>query len=478
MASNLLSRRGFVQNTALMALLAPVLRRRDAFAQSASPRRAVFVFSPNGICPMAGPASGSENTFQIMDYWKALERHKAEGIFISHMAATGAGQVSGGTLGAHGIGAQIFNGGGAAGDMDSVDQVIGKRLEAQGKAGLKRSVNWGTLAASGLGAPFASGGRKIPGEVSPQRAWAELFANFMAPVGGDGASAEQIRRAEALIAQEKSVLDFVNTTCRSLRDALGREGTILLDEHCTTLRSMEESLKEGFAQPGAAAANCKAPPAPGNSIDWANPENIDAQAAAFVDLIATSFACELTRVVGFQFGGGAARNRIASKYGVPSSARVNSGDSGPAHHPWTHNGASANKTKAIRIFTEFYASKVALLLDKLKKTNDANGKPLMDSTVVVWSSELGGSKVNADSHQMGCIPVMFFGNGQGTFKTGRYIRGKTAEVRMRTDDPMGKREAGRDHARLLVSICHYMGLTDINSVGRSDGTGPWRALYG
>lgn len=273
------------------------------------------------------------------------------------------------------------------------------------------------------------------------------------------------------------MLDFLSTDCKTLRDALGSQGMALLDEHCTTLRSMEESLKKRLTMPPA-SGRCKSPPDPGSAVDWANPENIDAQMAAFTDLIATSLACELTRVVEFQFGAGAARNRIASKYGVPSSPRADSGDSGPAHHPWTHQGSSAGKVTAMRIFTEFYASKVAQLLSKLKTTLDAQGRPLMDSTVVVWACELGGSPVNRDAHQMGSIPALLFGNGQGTFKTGRYIRGKSADTAMRGDDAGSKREAGRDHARLLISVMHYMGMTAVNRIGRSDASGPLPALYG
>jgi hypothetical protein len=477
-SSPLLSRRGLVKNTALMTLLAPVLRRRDAYGQAAaSPRRAVFIFCPNGPMRASGTASGTEKDFKIHDWWKAFEPHKAEGIFMSHLAASGC--FGGASGGAHEVGAQTFRGNGSSADMDSVGQIIGKRLEAEKKAGIKRAVTWGTSGqarSGGVGDPFASGGRKISPELSPQKAWAELFSQFVSPSTGGTTSAEEIKRAERLIAREKSVLDFVSTNCQALRDALGREGMILLDEHCTTVRSMEDALKTSLTMPSAASNKCQKPASPGEK-DWANPENIDGQAAAFVDLIATAFACELTRVVEFQFGAGAARNRLASKYGVPSSPRVDSGDSGPAHHPWTHAGGTG-WTVACRIFSEFYANKTALLLNKLKTTMDAQGKPLMDSTVVVFTNELGGSSVNGDSHQMGSVPAAFFGHGQGTFKTGRYLRGASADTRGRAESSGSKREAGRQHAQMLISVMHYMGLTDVNRIGRSDASGPLMPLYG
>src|SRR4051812_1022207 len=128
-----LSRRGILQNAALMTLLAPVLRRRDAYGATTSPRRVILIFSPNGPMSASGPAAGTESAFTLHDWWKPLERHKAHGIFLSNMAVTGKGVVSGG---GHGLGGQVFSGFGA--DVydskgESIDQVIGKRLEAEGR---------------------------------------------------------------------------------------------------------------------------------------------------------------------------------------------------------------------------------------------------------------------------------------------------------------------------------------------------------
>src|SRR5829696_8096766 len=143
---------------------------------------------------------------------------------------------------------------------------------------------------------------------------------------------------------------------------------------------MEKNLTTSFVGGGA----CTKPAKPG-PVNWTHPEHIDAQMAAFIDLTSMSLACELTHVVAFQFGSEAARNRLASKYGIPSSPVTDSGDSGPAHHPWTHRGnGEPGKALALQTFTTFYAEKLALLIDKLKTTIDASGKPLLDSTVVLW----------------------------------------------------------------------------------------------
>ncbi|HEX2659486.1 MAG TPA: DUF1552 domain-containing protein [Polyangia bacterium] len=455
-----------------MAVVTPVLRKMRAFgADVTSPRRIILVYQPNGPMIVTGPASGSETDFKLHDWWSPLERHKADGIFFSHMSATGAGVVPGS---AHHLGGQVFAGFGSdqpdttyAGQ--TIDQVISKRLEAQNRGGLRRSLAWGLLGNDSGPAFIADKDRSITVEEDPAAAWADLFSGFSAPPPTDAAKA----RAAQLLARDQGVMNFVSGNCLALTDALGVEGMRLLDDHCTTVTKMGQNLSAGMTP---AVGMCSKPASP-SKLNWEDPNNIDTQLTSFFDLAAATLACELSHVIGFQFGGIAARNRIASKYNVPSSSVVDTSDSGPAHHPWTHNSNSADKTKALQIFQTFYSTQIALLLDRLKGTNDAYGKPLLDSTMVVVASELGGNEKNTDPHQNSCVPAMVFGNGQGTFKTGRYIHGKSPDTGSEPTDS-GYKEGGRDMAHLLISAIQYMGFTDVTKVGGSDATGPLAALAG
>ncbi len=464
-----LSRRGLLKNTALMTVLAPVIRHSNAWA-AASPRRVIFVYSPNGPTRVVGPATGTETAFTMHPWWMPLDRHKADGIFISNMAQTGGGTVSGDGLG---LGAQMFSGFGAGsgGDIyapkgESVDQIIGKRLEMMGQGGVARSVVWGSSKASntrGVADGFASGaGRSIAPEVSPAQAWAQLFAKFTAPAAGGA----DTLKAEALLTRNKSILDFVNKDCVALKSALGTEGAKLLDDHCTTLRSIEGNLVKTLA------SSCAKPTQPA-ADGGTNPDTYPAQCEAFFNLTSAALSCELTRVVGFQLGGGHSRNRIASSYGVPSAPRNDSvGDQGPDHHGWTHQGSSANTLKALQLFTTYYSSQVALLVDKLKATKDASGASLFDSTVVVWCPEHGGHPNMEDPHSPAAVPIVILGKGQGMFKTGRYIKGGAPDL----GTGGGYAQAGRDMGSLLVTMMHYMGLTDVMTVGATGCKGPLMSL--
>lgn len=56
---------------------------------------------------------------------------------------------------------------------------------------------------------------------------------------------------------------------------------------------------------------------------------------------------------------------------------------------------------------------------RLHTTMDADGKPLIDSTLVLWTSEFGSGGPHSNAN----TPVMLFGNGGGTIKTGAAVRG-------------------------------------------------------
>jgi|GEM_PF-554001 len=466
--NRMLSRRNLLRHTALAALLTSVVNRRDSQA-AVSPRRVILLYSGNGTIGRTGPCTetSSETNFTLDEWWQPLERHRQDGIFMSHMAATGAAVVQGD---GHGLGGQMYSGYGAEKYRaigPSIDQLIARRLRDEKRQGVAGSVTWG-LAGGATGEAFSAGnGSDVRAELDPSNAWQSLFARFVPDsAGGSAAAAVMIKR-------QRSMLDFVNQDCKAMASDLGASGTRLLEQHCESLRGLELQLD---AKPAASLSQCGDASAPA-SIKWTDPENVDKQMDAFVRLISLALSCELTHVIGFQLSGQAARNRLAASYNVPASPTVDSGDSGPAHHPWTHMKNGADKWKGLSIFNKFYSAKIAQLLDALKTNKDVYGKPLLDSTVLVWLSELGGDLKHSVPHPTFSMPVIMFGNGQGTFKTGRYLRGKCPDGVVGSRMPSQK-EAGADTARVLVSLMRYMGMNDVETVGRTGAKGPFLPLYG
>lgn len=460
-----LSRRKLFRVASLWAFALPVLRQIEASAApAAAPKRLICIFSPNGPMVATGPASGTETGFTLHDWWQPLNRHRDVGLFLSHMAVPGQGTVPGS---AHGLGGAAFSGAGANGyDIagPSIDHLIAQRLTQAGRAGLAPSVVWGTSTSAtvgGTGEPFARGPKQyIAAELNPANAFRQLFSTFQPPAGGGVDPHEKL-----VYDRDRSVLSLTRRDCDLLRDSLGVEGAALLEEHCTTLRTLEQRLSTPMARP----STCTKPADPGqNSAHWTNPENHPAQVGRFWDLSAAALACELTHVISFQFGPQAARNRLPAAYGVAAAPTQDSGDSGAAHHPWTHNANNATKTAALRTFQRHYSEQVAQLVDRLKTTNDSSGQPLINSTMVLWLSELGGHSTNGDAHITSSSPIILFG-GPSVLRGNRYIHGPSPEGTTGS----GVVEAGRQAARILVSAFRHMGFNDVNTVGSSNVNGPF-----
>lgn len=82
---------------------------------------------------------------------------------------------------------------------------------------------------------------------------------------------------------------------------------------------------------------------------------------------------------------------------------------------------------------------------------------MLDNTLVVWGSELG----KGNSHSFKRTPFVVAGGGQGAHKPGRFLDYEANGAR------------GVIHNRLLVSLAHAFGMTDVTTFGNNDtGTGP------
>lgn len=429
------------------AALAPWLSKSaPLYAQGQDmPRRVLVIFSPNGPQFVEGPTleGGTETSFGLHEWWGPLERHRDRAVFFRGCHQPGVpfgshneyGHQSG-TIGA--LTARTTEGTNTS-TGPSIDQFIAQQLLDRGVVLPKRSMLWGLE--DKAGAFFEAAGQPLVPVVNPYDVLADIAPSF----GSDGDEAIQ-----SALERKHFVLDHLGGDCARLRARLDAQGRALLDAHCANIEDLEQGVAEAL-QPNLA---CKSPDEPLSMLtsdaSWTDRENRDHAMAAFTKLLALAFTCDVTRVIGFQFGGGASRFAIPSSYGVPASAQVDSGDSGPQMHAWTHNGGDPNHMAAMKIFYNWFSEKVATLIDVLLETPDANGQPLLDTTLVVWTNEFGG----LNPHHNARVPVVLFGNGAGAVKTGRQL---VAEG--------NNEEKALPIHRLFVSLCRHAGLSDVDSFG-------------
>ena len=95
--------------------------------------------------------------------------------------------------------------------------------------------------------------------------------------------------------------------------------------------------------------------------------------------------------------------------------------------------------RQLTIIELYYSQQLARFLDRMKAVRDADGRPLLDSTVVLFGSGMG----NASSHSSRNLPVLLAGGG---FKTGQHHRFER------------KGRDGRPLCDLYVSILQQLGV--------------------
>jgi len=158
------------------------------------------------------------------------------------------------------------------------------------------------------------------------------------------------------------------------------------------------------------------------------------------DLLAAALGCGLTRVASFQLRIADNDNTLYPWVGLDSGG----------HHTLSHDsGATAQDTLA-ELYT-WYSARFAYLLDRLAATPDSDGRSVFDNTLVIWGSELG----RAWDHDISNVPFIFAG-ATDILAAGRYLSGSVIA-----------------HNRMLVTACHAMGLTDVQTHGSLDtGSGP------
>jgi hypothetical protein len=157
-----------------------------------------------------------------------------------------------------------------------------------------------------------------------------------------------------------------------------------------------------------------------------------------MDIIALAFACDLTRVASLQLS--RSGGRIVHRW---------IGQTQEAHEDGHAAGSDPFARERQHQRAIWYAGRFAYLLEKLDKIAEAGGTVLRNS-VLAWNWELSG---RPDAHQTLDTPWLLAGSAAGHFRTGRFL-----EYR---DQP---------HSPLLVSLCHAMGLEDVERFGRTQMT--------
>jgi hypothetical protein len=274
-------------------------------------------------------------------------------------------------------------------------------------------------------ATYGTDGSLIKGIRNPYEAYATLFDG--------GAAAGQKMTPEAVrtrLELRKSVLDSVAKDLTAFGKKLSAEDRKWAEAQLDAVRSLETRLS---ANTGAACTGPKLPAQGGLDLNdgGSHPEICKMH----FDLIAAAFACDLTRVVHFNFGG----QHKPQKY-VGSSKDV---------HGMSHDEI-AKMVEAKHMWFGFLAD----FLDKLAAIPEPGPKgqmgTMLDNTVVVTGSEISTGHIHKR------MPFATIGGRNLGIATGRMhhlTRGKPGIPNLLD-------EGGEPHNRMLVGVLNALGIPD------------------
>jgi hypothetical protein len=419
------TRRQLLKGLGLAGALVPAL---DGWASPAPRRRLLLVFSSGGMVPENfWPTAGDGGDFTIADTSSLapLIPFKQDLVIINgvgrKMHALGGAHER--AMGALWTGSKLnpgdqFGGGGWP-SGPSVDQVIARGMKVKCDfTSLEIGVQpFGPGARGGTMQHmcYAGSNQPVPSEASPYKLFDRLFGGVPA---GAGVSPDQIR------AERRSVADLVQSELREVGQRVGRADRAKLDAHLEATRAIERRLQ------AATPRSCLVP-LPSGKVDLDANENFPALIKLQTDLLASAFACDRTRVASLQW---------SRSFSLVRHTWL---DNNEGHHTLSHDiGQKAILTAINRWYTE----QLAYLLGSLKKIPEGSGS-VLDNTLVVYCNELH----TGWDHHAGPAPLVLAGRLGGSLRTGRYI-------------DYGQ-EAGYTQNNLLVSLCHAMGLPEVESFG-------------
>ncbi|GEM_PF-2020197 len=452
------SRRGMLQALGSAAVLTPFvpLLEFEREARAVTPQRKLVLFwGADGPWYETYTPKGTEYNFTLGQTSGALERHKSDIIILggvnkipgngdpstvvnAHAVYTGASW----TAHRHNKGSMPDGeGGNDAGWVlgPSVDQFIAQRL------GLKVET-LAVLPIEGNNAPcmfrtiFSAPESPVTPEDNPFHFYETTFAGA---VGGDTGQLQQ------LIAERKSVIDFVRGDLNRLHGTIGVEDRRKLEAHLEALATIEGDL-EGNVETGCAEPDL------GGVIDHAQMANGPMLSSLQIRLIALGLACDLFQIASLQISKGSSGLFMAWLDAKWPKKLHEIGHEVESYQtpPEVYEPARTRQQLADTWMQEQFA----LLLDELK----ASG--VFDDTLVVYQRELSSTNF----HTTHSNPFILAEGANGYFGTGRYLEYGPGEVCKKQCDWV---ENGQPHSKLLVSICHAMGLPDVDSFGDPNSLG-------
>ena len=383
--------------------------RAESERQSTHPLKRFVCVSPNyGMNPGGFFPKETGSDYEMPALLTALQPHRESLSLFTNLDHPGVG-------GGHGCSNTFLNGVELKSTKENPQRLLS--LDQRLAEHLGQTTRFQSMLLGSGGFSWSRAGIRLPTQSDPVRVFTNLFVD-------DAAKAKQQTRQ--FLNEDTSILDVVQQDAKSLRLRLAKADQQKLDQYFTSIREVERKLTRqaewiDVRKPSITDDVIRGRDDDDTIVDLQYPYNT----SVMYDLMVLALQTNSTNVICYGHPGG---NRLFPFDGITLG-----------YHSLTHHGKRPELLKELSIIERFYASQFANFLGKLKETEDSDGRPLLDSTAVLFGSGMG----NASSHSSRNLPVLLAGGG---FQHGNHHR---FERHNRDGRPLGD---------LFVSILQQFGI--------------------
>ncbi len=417
MSAQLTSRRGFLRGfgaaVSLPALeafrplmAASTTARAVGTTASGAPLRMAYLYIPNGVNVEKWRPTGTASSYKMGESFGEMEKHRKDFQIFTGFEQKNA-TAGGDGAGDHARGTAAFLTSArprktAGSDIQlgiSADQVAANAVAAETRLaslelstdGVRKSgkCDSGYSCAYQFNLSWRSENQPMTPEANPRAVFERLF--------GAGSSGEREKSLGSRLASKKSVLDFIANDAKALHRHLGRTDRQKMDEYLTGVREIEKQIEKAEA--------LGIPVDPGVPAPQGKPDSYKDHLRMMFDMMVLAFKTDSTRVSSFLMAHDGS-NRSFGDIGV------NDG-----HHNISHHKGNADNLKKIAKIDEFYLEQLSYFLEKMKTTEDVDGKSLLHNSMIVY----GGCISDGNRHNHNDLPIILAGHGGGALKPGRHV---------------------------------------------------------
>ena len=199
------------------------------------------------------------------------------------------------------------------------------------------------------------------------------------------------------------LLDRVLGDAKRLRSQVGTSDKLRLDEYLSVMRSLEERVQRSSS--GAQSAWKPRVRLDPNAAPTERPADHAEHVRLMMDMIATAFQTDTTRVCTFMFGNSVSNVSFRFLEGVSAG-----------HHDVSHHQKDPDKLRQYQLINKWHIEQYAYLLRKLDAMKEGDST-VLNNSMILFSSALS----DGDRHDPHRLPLVLAGRAGGRIDSGQHL---------------------------------------------------------